>query len=64
MEEQKEHCPNVAEYIVPWAGKLHSCCEAHANRMCKIGEVMGAPIQVKRIVGFNTLKKCEGKQLY
>ena len=58
MEKQKEHCPNVAEFIVPWAGKLYSYCESHANQVCKIGEVMGAPIQVKRIIA---LRKCEGK---
>ncbi len=57
MEEKKEHCPNVAQFIVPWAGKLYNYCEVHANAICNIGEVIGAPIQVKPIV---TLGHCEG----
>ena len=57
MEEQKEHCPNIAQYIVPWAGKLYNYCEIHANAICEIGEIISSPIQVKKII---TLEQCEG----
>ena len=57
MEEKEEHCPNVAQFIVPWAGKLYSYCEIHANSICNIGKVIGSPVQVKKIV---TLEQCEG----
>ena len=57
MEEKKEHCPNVAQFIVPWGGKLYSYCEIHANRICSIGMAMGVSVQVKKIV---TLEQCEG----
>ncbi len=55
--DKKENCPNKAEFIVPWAGKLYNYCGDHANRLRGIGEVIGASLEMKPIT---TDEKCDG----
>lgn len=55
--KEKKHCPNKAQFIVPWAGKLYNYCKIHANGMCALSQAIGAPIQVREIVSNDN---CEG----
>ena len=53
----KEHCPNKAQFIVPWANKPYIYCKIHTASICAIGKAIGAPIQVQPIT---TDTNCEG----
>ena len=47
MDDKK--CPNNAEVIVPWAGKILKGCKKHANAMAILGNVMGAPVEARAL---------------
>lgn len=44
-----------AIFIVPWAGKLHKCCEEHAKQLQILGSIIGEPVDVQPII---TPEKC------
>ena len=47
--ENKNKCKNKAEVAVPWAGKILKGCEKHARGLVLLGEVMGSPIEARRL---------------
>lgn len=67
-EFDKDKCPNTASIAVPWAGKILDYCEVHANGIVVLGNVIGSPVQPRRIVsedqcqGNNDLDQYESKE--
>ena len=51
MTDQKEHCPNNAEFVMPWAGKLMNYCEVHTRGMRALAGAMGYPMEVRKLLG-------------
>lgn len=56
-EFDKNKCPNTASIAVPWAGKILELCEVHANGIVVLGNVIGSPVQPKRIL---SNQQCQG----
>ena len=56
INEQTNKCDSKkALFIVPWGGKLHKCCEEHAQQLRVLGSVIGELIDVQAI---KTKEKC------
>lgn len=55
----KKKCPNIAIYLVPWAGSIMSLCVVHAKGMSALGAVIGSPIQIRPLGGEND-EQCQG----
>jgi len=56
-EFDKNKCPNMGGFMVPWGGKILKLCHVHANGMVVLGNVIGSPIQIEPII---TFEQCEG----
>ena len=56
IDEQTNRCDSKkANFVVPWAGALKMCCEEHAHQFEVLGNVIGSPVEVRRI---KTKEKC------
>ena len=54
---KEEKCPNRAEAIVPWAGKIMKGCLPHCRNMATLGVVIGNPVEIRTLPP--TLDNCE-----
>lgn len=43
-------CPNKAEYIYPWSGKLMHACHQHTNAMRAVAQAIGAVFSAEPLV--------------
>ena len=50
MKDKKvKKCKFEALYAVPWAGKIHHCCEGHARGLSALGEALGGGTEIRPI---------------
>ena len=50
-------CPNTAEVIVPWGGKIIKGCKHHGRNMSYLAQAMGSVIEIRELPPNND--KCE-----
>ncbi len=49
MTIEQGQCPNKAECIYPWAGKLMKACRPHTRTMEMLAEAIGAEIEIRAL---------------
>lgn len=52
----REKCNEIAQFVVPWAGKTLLFCERHTREISALGGAMGTPLEARPI---NTTDECE-----
>lgn len=53
-------CSEPAELIVTWANKEGNYCRYHATGLVKLGDLLGSPVPVRKIIGTDSCAS-EGK---
>jgi len=56
MNDQSQ-CPNIAVYMVPWAGRILKACHVHTRALQALARAIGSPVEVQP-VGQGIIEPC------